>query len=306
MSTKYSLKIFPVISLLISATLWGVSWFPLRFLETNGLQGLWTSALIYSVPALLASFLLITRRKEILSQPGWLLLIAAGNAWCNVAFILAILDGNVMRVLLLFYLSPLWATVLAWLILKEHMSRLAVLTLIIAMSGAAVMLWDPSISRPWPSSQSDWLAITSGMAFALANVSVRRTQSVSIPVKNLFSWIGVSGLAIVWIIVSNKPSPIASQNVILWTLLLGPLMVLVMTFTVQYGVTKLPVYRSAVILLFELVAGAVSSQMLTDEVMQLNEWIGGGFIVLAAYLSAYAYVHNPAETNLETQTETRK
>ena len=306
MSTKYSAMIFPVISLLISATLWGIAWFPLRLLESNGLQGLWTSALIYCVPALVASFLLFTRRKEILSQPGWLLLIAAGNAWCNVAFILAILEGNVMRVLLLFYLSPLWATLLAWLILKEHMSRLAVVTLIIAMSGAAVMLWDPSIGHPWPSSLSDWLAITSGMAFAVANVSVRRTQGISIPVKNLSSWIGVSVLAIVWIAVSDAPNPTASYNVILWTLVLGPLMVFVMTFTVQYGVTKLPVYRSAVILLFELVAGAVSSQLLTDEVMRINEWIGGGFIVLAAYLSAYAYVHHPAETKLEIRTEIPK
>ncbi|WP_455212450.1 DMT family transporter [Kaarinaea lacus] len=306
MSTKYSPKIFPVLSLLTSATLWGIAWFPLRFLESNGLPGLWTSALIYSLPVLLGSFLLVTRRKEILSQPGWLILIAAGNAWCNVAFILAILDGHVMRVLLLFYLSPLWATLLAWLILKEHMSRLAVFTLIIAMSGAAVMLWEPSIGHPWPSSHSDWLAITSGMAFALANVSVRKTQAISIPVKNLFSWIGVSVLAIVWIIASDEPNPTASNNVILWTLVLGPLVVFVMTFTVQYGVTKLPVYRSAVILLFELVAGAVSSQMLTDEVMRLNEWIGGGFIVLAAYLSAYAYVHNPAEAKLETQTESIK
>ncbi len=303
MSTKYSPKIFPVLSLLISATLWGIAWFPLRFLETNGLQGLWTSALIYSVPALLGSFLLITRRNEILSQPGWLLLIAVSNAWCNIAFILAILEGNVMRVLLLFYLSPLWATLLAWLILKEHMSRLAVLTLIIAMSGAAVMLWDPSIGHPWPSSKSDWLAITSGMAFAFANVSVRKTQSVSIPVKNLFSWIGVSVLAIVWLAISAEPNPTASQSVILWTLVLGPLMVVVMTFTVQYGVTKLPVYRSAVILLFELVAGAVSSQLLTDEIMEFNEWIGGGFIVLAAYLSAYAYVHNPVEISAKPQME---
>ena len=295
MSTKYSPKIFPVISLLTSATLWGISWFPLRYLESNGLQGIWTSALIYSVPVLLASFLLVSRRQEILSQPGWLLLIAVGNAWCNVAFVLAILDGNVMRVLLLFYLSPLWATLLAWLILKEHMSRLAAVTLIIAMSGAAVMLWDPSIGHPWPANPSDWLAITSGLAFAVANVSVRKTQGISIPVKNLFSWIGVSVLAIVWIVVSAEPIPAPSQTVILWTLVLGPMMVFVMTFTVQYGVTKLPVYRSAVILLFELVAGAVSSQLLTDEVMELNEWIGGGLIVLAAYLSAYAYVHNPIE-----------
>ena len=306
MSTKYSSLIFPVVSLLISATLWGISWFPLRLLENNGLQGLWTSALIYSVPVLLASFLLVIRRKEIMSQPGWLILIAAGNAWCNVAFILAILEGNVMRVLLLFYLSPLWATVLAWLILKEHMSRLAVLTLIIAMSGAAVMLWDPSIGHPWPSSRSDWLAITSGMAFALANVAVRRTQGISIPVKNLFSWIGVSVLAIVWITISDEPTPTASNQVILWTLIFGPLMVFIMTFTVQYGVTKLPVYRSAVILLFELVAGAVSSQLLTEEVMKINEWIGGGFIVLAAYLSARAYVHHPAEAKLDTQMEAPK
>jgi drug/metabolite transporter (DMT)-like permease len=295
MSTKYSPKVFPVFSLLISATLWGIAWFPLRYLETKGLNGLWTSALIYSVPVILASFLFVIRRKEIVSQSGWLLLIAVSNAWCNVAFILAILDGNVMRVLLLFYLSPLWATLLAWLILKEHMSRLAVLTLIIAMSGAAVMLWDPSIGHPWPSSPSDWLAITSGMAFAVANVSVRKTQDVSIPVKNVFSWIGVSVLAIVWIIISDEPMPVVSQEVILWTMILGPLMVFVMTFTVQFGVTKLPVYRSAVILLFELVAGAVSSQWLTDEVMEFNEWMGGGFIVLAAYLSARAYVHNPIE-----------
>jgi drug/metabolite transporter (DMT)-like permease len=293
--------VFPVISLLISATLWGLAWFPLRYLETSGVHGLWTSAFIYSVPALLGSFLLVTRRKEIFSQPGWLVIIALGNAWCNVAFILAILDGNVMRVLLLFYLSPLWATLLAWLILKEHMSRLAVLTLIIAMTGAIVMLWDPAIGRPWPSDKADWLAISSGMAFALANVSVRGTQAVSIPVKNLFSWIGVSLLAIVWIGISGEPVPAASQHVILWTLLLGPIVVFVMTFTVQYGVTKLPVYRSAVILLFELVAGAVSSQLLTNEVMKLNEWIGGGFIVLAAYLSARAYVHHPEEAKLNAQ-----
>jgi drug/metabolite transporter (DMT)-like permease len=106
--------------------------------------------------------------------------------------------------------------------------------------------------------------------------------------------------------VSAEPIPTAAQPVILWTLLLGPLMVFVMTFTVQYGVTKLPVYRSAVILLFELVAGAVSSQLFTDEVMKSNEWIGGGFIVLAAYLSAYAYVHNPVETIAKSRVERLK
>lgn len=293
MSTKYSSNILPVISLLVSATLWGIAWFPLRVLESSGINGLWTSALVYSVPLILGAIFLVKQYKQILIQPGWLLLIAVANAWCNVSFILAVLDGNIMRVLLLFYLSPLWATLLAWLILGESLSRMAVFTLMVAMTGAVIMLWDSSIGWPWPKSQADWLAITSGMAFALANVSVRKTQAVSIPVKNLASWFGVSVLAIGWIFLSDQPLPVTESDVIVWTLLIGPIIVLVMTFTVQYGVTKLPVYRSAVILLFELVAGAISSQLFTDETMGLNEWIGGGFIVLAAYLSARAYLVKP-------------
>ena len=59
-----------------------------------------------------------------------------------------------------------------------------------------------------------------------------------------------------------------------------------MPLAVIYGVTRMPVHRSAVILLFELVAGAVSALLLTDEVILVREWVGGGLIILAAWLAA--------------------
>ena len=62
------------------------------------------------------------------------------------------------------------------------------------------------------------------------------------------------------------------------------------TVIADFFVTHLPVYRSAVILLFEVVAGAVSAQLLTDEVVLLREWVGGSFVILAAYLSAHAHI----------------
>jgi drug/metabolite transporter (DMT)-like permease len=34
------------------------------------------------------------------------------------------------------------------------------------------------------------------------------------------------------------------------------------------------------------VVGAVSSLLLTNEVIELREWIGGGLVMLAAYLTA--------------------
>jgi len=77
--------------------------------------------------------------------------------------------------------------------------------------------------------------------------------------------------------------------------LLGGVGICTATLAVVYGVTKMPVHRSAVILLFELVAGAVSAQWLTDEIVTNVEWFGGGLIMLAAYLSARASARASAQ-----------
>jgi drug/metabolite transporter (DMT)-like permease len=69
---------------------------------------------------------------------------------------------------------------------------------------------------------------------------------------------------------------------------LGLFGILIMTVLVQYGVTHLPVHRSAVLALIELVAGALSQQLLTDEIVSLREWAGGALILVGAYLSARA------------------
>ena len=74
---------------------------------------------------------------------------------------------------------------------------------------------------------------------------------------------------------------------LVWCVVLGVVGFTTMTLTVQYGVTHMPVYRSAVILLFEIVVAAVSTQLLTDEVISPREWIGGGLIIMAAMTSAY-------------------
>ena len=74
--------------------------------------------------------------------------------------------------------------------------------------------------------------------------------------------------------------------VIISALLFGLVIMVMMTLTVQYGVTHMPAHRSAVILLFEVVVGAVSAFLLTDEVMTNREWIGGAMVIAAAYFSA--------------------
>ncbi|WP_455222030.1 DMT family transporter [Kaarinaea lacus] len=287
-ASKHSTAVFPVISLLISATLWGIVWYPLRIAESHGISGLWTSLIVYSAALLCGIVAFWHKLREVRQQPILLAAIALSNGWLNIAFIIAVIDGNVVRVVLLFFLSPLWSTLLGWLVLKEHLSGWSIATLIVAMIGAMIMLWDPSLGLPWPQDYTDWLAITSGMAFSVSNVLVRKLQHISVRVKTISAWFGVTLLAAAWILLADEAVPQATTSVWTWTTIIGCAMVIVMTLSVQYGVTNMPIYRSAIILLFELVATAVSAHWLSDEVISAREWLGGSMIVAAGYLSARA------------------
>ena len=285
MQSKPQPHFFPVLSLLFSATMWGVIWYPLRLLEEAGLGGLWATVVMYSVASLVGLWLMRGHWRELLLHPGLLLVLALSNAWCNVAFILAVLDGQVVRVILLFYLSPVWAILLSMVILGERLDRIGIFTLVMALIGAAIMLWEPEMGMPWPQDTAEWLAISSGMGFALANVMVRKLQNVSIPAKTATTWFGVTIMALLWIAISGIELPVTSMVTVGYAAMLGLLGVVLMTLAVLYGVTHMPISRSAAILLFEIVAGAISSQLLSNEVIQLVEWVGGGLIILAAYLS---------------------
>jgi drug/metabolite transporter (DMT)-like permease len=49
-----------------------------------------------------------------------------------------------------------------------------------------------------------------------------------------------------------------------------------------------------VILLFELVAGAASQQLLSEEIVTAREWMGGVLIVAGAWLAARVRVRKTA------------
>lgn len=275
----------PIVSLLLGAGMWGVVWYPMRLLERGGLDGVWLSVVLYAA-ALLVSLPWAARGfLAFRTQPFAMVLLALSGGWTNIAFVLAILDGNVLRVMLLFYLSPIWAVALGWLWLREGLSKVALVSLIVAMIGAAAMLWSPDVGFPWPQTRSDWLALSAGFAFALSNVTVRKMTGLSLAAKALSVWVGVVVIGLVLAGGFQLAWPQVAAPIWLGAFALGIFGILAMTLLVQYGVTHMPVHRSAVIMLFELVIGAISQQWLTDETLRLAEWLGGALIIASGYFS---------------------
>lgn len=281
-SSRAALAVF------VGAILWGIVWYPMRLLEGAGLHGLWLTLMLYAT-ALLATLPVTLRALAPLAHsPGWLTVLALAGGWTNIGFVQAVLEGNILRVLLLFYLSPLWATLMGRLFLRERITPLAAASLGIATLGALTMLWNPALGVPWPEGRADWYALTAGFAFATSNVATRGVQAAPIATKLLCVFFGVTAMSALLIAALQVAPPAIGPGAAAGAVGLGFFGIMVMTWLIQYGVTHIPVYRSAVITFVELVAGAVSQALLTDEVVTAREWIGGALIVLGAWLAARA------------------
>jgi drug/metabolite transporter (DMT)-like permease len=201
---------------------------------------------------------------------------------------LGMLEGTVLRVLLLFYLAPVWAVVLARLVLRERLAPRTWVALPMALVGAALMLYDPAVGLPLPADRADWFGLTAGLAFAVTTVETRRLQAISVTAKTLASWLGVLLIAALGLALGGHALPAASAGAWAGIVALGCSGFLAATLAVQFGATRLPVQRTTVILLFEIVAGAVSSAWLAGEYTGSREWIGGLLIAGAGLVAAKA------------------
>ncbi len=276
---------FPASACIVAAILWGLFWYPLRILEEMGIPGLWSALLIYC-SAMVFMFPAFWQKRHGLQQyKVEYFLIALFAGWTNLAFILAMLEGEVVRVLLLFYLSPIWAILLAIIILRERLTFTGFIALILAMTGAVLMLWRSDSHFLSHLNIADIYAITSGMAFALTNIVVRKMGSVPFTLKMGTAWLGVIALIVCGLLISQPELPRITATSGTIAFLIGFPMMFIMTWSAQYGVTYLPIQRSSVIFLLEIVVGAVSAAFWTDEIVRNIEYVGGVLIVSAGLIS---------------------
>src|SRR3989338_11525129 len=173
----------PIAGVLSGSLVWGLIWYPYRVLQDAGVSGALATLLTYLLAMLCGAFMLprVWRELRLHDEAGWwaaALLLSAG--WTNFGYVLAVLHGEGMRVLLLFYLAPLWTILFSYWLLGERLNRYGYLIIALSFSGAFIMLWKPQLGLPLPDNLAEWLALSAGMAFALANVVSRRAAHLSL------------------------------------------------------------------------------------------------------------------------------
>ncbi len=277
-----------IASLVYAAALWGLVWYPYRLLGEAGVGGIASSFFSYAIPLLVMGWLHGRAVAAARARWAWLAAMGLAAGWTNLAYVLAVLEGEVVRVLLLFYLSPLWTVLFAWLLLRERLNRAGWAVMGLAAGGAIVMLWQPG-DWPLPANRAEWLGLSAGLMFAASNVISRHLEGVAEGAKSVSVWTGVTVLTLLGLILNPAELDFAAQAApSTWALLIGvALLIGSMTYAVQYGLARVPANQAIVIFLSELVVAAISAYFLSDERMGPREWIGAIMIVTASLFSGH-------------------
>ena len=292
--TPPSGRLLPSVAVAGSAIIWGLWWIPVRWLEQAGLPGAWGSVTVY----LLATVLLLPvawRRRRALAAGGWML-VAIGLSFGAVLTLwnLAVLTGDVVRVVLLFYLAPIWATGLAWLVLGERPGAWRLVAVVLGLSGAATVLGFAG-GLPLPRSTGDWLGLLCGLLFAISATLTRKAGSLD-GLETSFAAI-VSAAAIALALALALPGPAPTPAILGAALPVAGLLALAwllpQTWLVLWGAARLDPARVTILLLLEVVAAAGSASLLTDETFGLRESIGCLLILGAGLVEGLAKPTRP-------------
>ena len=274
------------LSVLIAASLmWGLAWLPLKQLEHMGLSGIALTFIAASAAAALLLPRLLRGRGRWRGQGRYLLLIAALGGYANLAFTVAMIYGEVVRAMVLFYLLPVWGVLGGWLFLGERLDTLRAAAVAAALFGAFLILGGFDVLRgdiSWP----DLLAISCGMTFAGNNLVFRARQTIPVADKTAAMLLGAAALAGVLLAAGVQPWPEASA--ISWVAAAGYglIWLLAATLGTQFGVTHMEAGRASIIIILELLTAVTTAVLIGGERMSPAEMSGGALILVAAIIEA--------------------
>lgn len=283
----------PIFSLLAGATMWGLTWWPMRVLRDLGLSGAWLTILSSAAAALLLLPWALRQRQSWKPHHVALLVIMLCGGYANLAYNAAMIGGNPLRVMMLFYLAPIWALLGAQVFLGERIDATRVAAVAIAVAGALLILGGPELLQN-PPALVDLLAISAGLAYAMNNLAYRGAESVPVVSKNLVMLVGAVVLAVpcLWLF----PVPAGPAGGAWWACIaFGVLWLVPAVGLTQFGVAHMAAGRAAVLLTLELPIAAATGALFGGVDLTAMEWAGGLLILLAAIIDSRAHGSAAAE-----------
>ena len=273
-----------------TGTLWGLYWLPVRRLAEIGLPGAWGTLVIVLAGTLLLGPLAVLRRRRFSrADPAGIASVALGG----VAFMLYSVGfayGRVAIVILLFFLTPVWSTLIARYGMGWSTPRLRMAAIAVGIAGLAVMLGaDGQI--PVPRRSGEWLALLSGIFWSVATTGMR-TRSNLAPAEAAFVFAAGASLGALALAPFLAPWPFQAGavqvgRIIGWAVTAGGIWWALSMAGLMWAAPRLEPARVGILLMAEVIVGTVSAALIVNELISALEVIGGTLVLLAGVLEVW-------------------
>jgi drug/metabolite transporter (DMT)-like permease len=279
---------------LYAGAVWGLFWIPLRELEDAGFQGLWITVVYFLIPALCLIPVTIWRWKYVKRGGFQLQLTAIISGGALLLYSTSIVYTDVVRAILLFYLTPVWGIILGRIFLGDKISTPRVIAMILAIIGM-LTIFGLGSKFPLPQNLGDWLGLCSGFMWAVAMVLINKNKNHSTIelTVGFFQWSLILSLfAAVLLSPDSLPSFDKIVQVIPLMLTFMVLLILPGTYASLWGPKYLNPGVVGLLFMTEIVVGAISVAILAGEPFGIREITGVLFIAGASILEPLSQLRN--------------
>jgi drug/metabolite transporter (DMT)-like permease len=266
---------------------WGCWWIFLRLIEARGISPGWTLATVYGASGLLLLPLFAWRWRHWRSLVWPVIAVGIAYGLPLAFWSHAVIHGNVVRVTLLFYMTPVWGTLVAVAAFGERLTSLRLLAVILGLIGAAAVLGVEQ-GFPIPRTTQEWMALLAGALFALAAAASRRWPDVSGYDSSFVMFLCSAALGIVFAGLfgaETVPAAAAVVSALPVVAFLGIVFAIPSQFVLCWAAARLDPGRVSTLIMFDVLATTVSARLLTDEPFGWNELIGCLAILAAGITS---------------------
>lgn len=299
-----SMKYKGSLSIFFSASVWGLFWIPLRYFDESGVYSLWAVAAINFAASLIAipfAFWFAELKK---GDIKWLFIMGLGMGAANIFYFAGIILSDVVRVIFLFYLLPIWATLFAKVLFNVPIGNKRMFALVIAVIGIWLLLG--AGSWPIPQNIGDVFGILAGMFWALGLTLMRGRSEMDAFAVSASALIFAFVMAIILGSLIHLIAPdiqraapdlktvyaiilpvLAFGVLVLWPTMLGQL----------WGAKFVAATTAALLTMSEILLATVSTALLGASNLPLISWIGAGFILLAVLTDLFAGQENEETTS---------
>ena len=271
--------------IVVSSCAWGLYWLPLRSIEQSGIVGSWSIVLVNACPLIILVPLIFFNLNKLTKYPKPILFagIMIGAAFTFYAN--GLVQTSVIRATLLFYLSPIWSTIIGIIWLNERLTIARVISIIVALIGLILLLYDFRNQETAMLNFGDFSSILSGLFWALGASILKKWSKLPIIPLTAIVYFSTTSLSILLAIIVYK-APIPSLALIgqnFSTAFIWSVIVLLPSFCIIFRISQILFPGRVGILMMSEVAVAVISAkiLLPEEQMVILQWIGASAILLA-------------------------